>query len=681
MAALREDDAQVLAGHLFVPTERWGWQYVDPAPARGSPELRNEPRWVDPLPPDLRAVHARQERLKSKALGRGVIVGSLLLLGIVVNADSGGPLLIVIALLLGAIWSGPLLLAYRSAHSVRARYEEHVQGEWIRYNAAREHWAKQVQQWNAEERARRDVTNLWFPLELRSCPQRVDVFGGTPDGWAALLCTAGTTIMASGTPMLVIDFTEEDVTGPLCSVAKAKGFPASRQSVPENLEAARLLEGLDADAIAELIAESVDTMRRGGEDVELELLDVELIQAVVTRLDDEVTFRRIAAGLLALQQGYDPDQDKRLTAREFQRLTEVVDAVAATERTQNELQFLRGILDMLPTPVPGEEYSPPQEETTQDGMWLNSGVSVLRTEDDNRRRRDFVDRLMAQVLLQNVRRHRHRNVDCILVLAGADHLGAQTLELLARRCRQAGIRLMLMMEHLRGDLQNLLGGSDSATFIMRLGNAQEATAAAEHIGRGHQFLLTQLTRQSGRTDTTGTSHSTGLSTSDTTGGNESRGSSSRGWFDRPTVSGQYGTNWNITTGDSEQWSTNDSRAISTTDGKTVSRVYEFSVEPTTIQSLDVTSFLFVESADNQRRVVAGMCDPYLALMPRVAGTPFSGHPARSRSAQQAPQQVVLDKDEDSPGQPAFGGGEDDTVPNLFARWRAARAHQRPPRTP
>jgi hypothetical protein len=630
VAKLDESNALMLAGRLFESSERWGWQYVDPGAVRPSPDLASEPGWVDPPPPDLRGIHARQAFLRRKLRWRVVIAIGLFVFGLVI-IKFGGVLICLMALALVAGWLFPLLRTNRRARAVQDNYGRDRQEQWTRFSQAHERWRGAVAHWDSTEQTRRNSADLWYPLELRSSPQRVDVFGGTPDGWSALLCTVGTTIMESGAPMFVVDLTEEDVSGPLCEVSRLRGLPTQRQSVPANLEAARLLEGLQPEQVAELIAESVDTMRGGGEDVVLRMLDVELILNVVSRFDGPVSFGRIAAGLLVLQQGYDIDRDDRLTAREFRGITEVVDTVAATERVQNELQFLRAVLEMVTPAGLGDIADAADtaeiaeiEESIPAGLWPATGVCVLRTDDDNRRRRDFVDRLMAQLLLRKVRQVRNQNLGFVLVLAGADHLGHETLELLAQRCRQAGIRLILFMEHLRGDLQQLLGGSDSVTFIMRLGNAQEAAAAAEHIGRGHKFLLSQLSRQSGATDTSGSSYTTGTSSSSATstssGTTQSYGRSTS-WLDTPSISTQHNESTTVTTGDSTQWGTNESRAISSTDGETVSRVYEFTVEPTQIQSLDPTSFLFVESFDGQRRIVAGGCDPHIVMLPRVSRTP------------------------------------------------------------
>ena len=118
-------------------------------------------------------------------------------------------------------------------------------------------------------------------------------------------------------------------------------------------------------------------------------------------------------------------------------------------------------------------------------------LTILCTTDRNKRRKDMVDRVLLQAITHRVRRPDTRSPGDVVVIAGADHLDQATLEDLSRHARRTGLRLVLMFEHLRGDLQQLVGDSDSATIVMRLGNGREAGAAAEFIGRGHTFILTR----------------------------------------------------------------------------------------------------------------------------------------------------------------------------------------------
>jgi hypothetical protein len=79
---------------------------------------------------------------------------------------------------------------------------------------------------------------------------------------------------------------------------------------------------------------------------------------------------------------------------------------------------------------------------------------------------------------------------------------------------------------------------------------------------------------------------------------------------------------------SRTWQETVSRSVSdsTTDGTVTARVYEFAVEPTTIQSLPPTAFVLVEAGSSGRRVVLADCNPGITLLDRVATTPqVPGH--------------------------------------------------------
>ncbi len=594
-----------LAGRIYRSSpklERWGWEYVDPGSAMPSPALRNEPQFFAPGVPDVHDLEAKSAYLRSKAVKRGAIVGGLLLLATIPDA---WVLFVPLALILAAVWFGPLLANSSQITDRRNRYQAEQSRAAAEFQRVHRDWEQSVASWDARERDRVARADRWFPLSVRSAPHRVDVFGGTPDDWAALLAVMGASLLRAGRPMLIADMSENDVAAPLSAIARSQRLPVLRQSLPGQLDQAQLLGDLSPQEIAELVSEALATLRTG-DDVSLRMLDSDLLKGIAERLDAPVTFARLAAGLRVVQGSYDTAAGpSQLGGQELQRLADYMDTVGRSERTQGEVQFLRTALDLLlGSPGPDPEACPGQ-------LWTDGGLTLLVSEDHQVRRRDLVDRLIAQALLHHLRRRPDRNRTgnaAVLVLAGADHLGQPTLEALARQAKNAGIRLILLIEHLRGDLQQLLGGSDSASLIMRLGNAQEAAAAAEYIGRGHSFTLTQLSRQTGASTTTGSSTSQGTSTSHSTSNGRSGGRAGGGW--NQSVSDAEGT--------STQQGTSESFSTSFTDGETVSRVYEFTVEPTKIQSLPANAFILVESMSGTRRVLAGSCDPLVVTLDRVA---------------------------------------------------------------
>jgi hypothetical protein len=244
------------------------------------------------------------------------------------------------------------------------------------------------------------------------------------------------------------------------------------------------------------------------------------------------------------------------------------------------------------------------------------GALVIRTSHQNSRRKDMTDRIMVQTLLHHLRMRAGRVDDGSgsLVITGCDHVGLKTLESLARLARRANLKTVLMLEHLRGDLTQLLGGSDSASLIMRMGNPQEAAAAAEHIGRGHKFVMNQISRQLSDAASEGEAKQWGatgtVSDSHSMGGDHQR----RNWSRSSTFS--RSDTWSRTV----NWSTTNT----VTDGATVSRVYEFAIEPVQIQSMPVTAFIFVGTTHGGRHVAAGDCNPGIALLDRVASV--AGNP-------------------------------------------------------
>jgi hypothetical protein len=183
-----------------------------------------------------------------------------------------------------------------------------------------------------------------------------------------------------------------------------------------------------------------------------------------------------------------------------------------------------------------------------------------------------------------------------------------------------------MLEHLREDTVKVAGGPDSATVFMKLGNGEEARSAAQFIGQEHKFLVNQLTRQVGETLTEGRSSSyggqEGESVTDTT--SEGGSSTNEGWFGLADSRGRnWGNSRSVTTSLSRSWqeSTSTSQARSVNRGENESRVYEFTVEPTHIQSLPVTGLVLVETVPGGRRVVFGDCNPGITGLPRLSDGP------------------------------------------------------------
>jgi hypothetical protein len=631
-----------LTRRLFVPRERWGWEYVDPEGP--GPDPARKPYWVEPSPPDTRALEERRRRLQSKTPVRLTAAAILMLLSIF-DWGQGWLFLpfqaffLVSGALLATRHLRRLWAAKREYVEIRQAAADHRADQWRQYQVALAAWQDDVRAHEAAVAQRRSRAQLFFPLGPRSAPARLDVFGGTGDGWASLLATAGASVLAAGSGVLLLDLSERSVGEGLAVLADAAGHPVEVDELPVDLGRLGLLADLPADDVADALADAFDSARRTGDDPSLRALDADLLAAVARCLDGPPSFAALAAGLRVLARIDEPGgQPSSLSPEEAGRILGRADLVGTSPRAVDELQYLRTSLEAL---ADAEEPTATATATSGTGPGVRAAAAGLRwspprglrvlatsSRDTSARRKDLTDRVLFQVVLHQLRRRRAADTPMMLVVAGADHLGRAGLEAMARHAEISGVRLVYMFERLAGDGEPFLGGGGSASVLMRLGNAREAAAAAEFIGRGHVFVLSQLTEQIGKSFSTSDASSVGgqTSVSETEGTSRSSGGvrAQGGIFSR--LAGSHtskGWNRSVTVSRSSTWER--THSISEGDqlnrGATLERSYEFTVEPTAIQQLPPTAFVLVDPA-GLRRAVSGDCNPGIVLLPRVGDQPY-----------------------------------------------------------
>lgn len=636
-----------LAQRLFVPVERYGWEYRQPVGVAPSPLLQKKPQWREPLQPDW-TWHDANRRRGRRVLGL-CVAGTVIGAGAVAFTPWGvwlAPVIAVAGLAAGVV---AVVLPERKRKKNLAAYTKHRDALLEAHKRATATWSAEVARHDRSERERVASAPRWYPLRLREGWSRVDVFGGTPDGWASLLATLGPSILESRNDVLVVDFSENGVADDLAQFARLRDVPVSQVRLPAGSSRADVLSGLSAEDAGELIANATHP---GGDrdDEELRALDADLLEAVAERLEKPYSFARLEAGVRVLRRVYDVSRETVLSAQEVRELTSDVDTAGSTEKARERLQFLNGQLKRL---VRSHEDGGDADggravrDSGRDGgsgldsdgrVWNSGGLTVVATHSAYERRKGLYDRIVFHRVLRDLRAQHRASSRAVIVVAGADHLGLESLEALSHQAKRVGVRLVLLMEHLRDELQHLLGGSDSVSIVMRLGNHTEATAAADFIGKGHTFVLSQVTEQVGKTFTEGTGRSDGVSDSSTRSTSMTRGrSDSSSGLGAERTSSSDGRSWSRSRSDSRARSTtwqetvNHSAADSTTMGRTEQRVYEHMVEPTTIQALPPTACFLVQSGEGDRRVVVGDCNPGITLLEHVADRPVvtsevsSGH--------------------------------------------------------
>ncbi|WP_406447082.1 hypothetical protein OG782_00040 [Streptomyces sp. NBC_00876] len=589
---------QSLAARVFGGQERWGWEYAEPAAPRPHPRVGIAPPWLEPdWTPLARRAASRSD--VAKPIKWLLLCSPLPFLcvpyGIVVSG-----LMWVVALCLAAAYLIQTHLLSRVRRSLESAHQQSVE----QHRNAFARWQLDIAMHDMAERRRVEMAPRWFPVRLTSAPGRVDVIGGTGNGWASLLTTVAGPLLTNGQAIVVADFSQQAVGRELAWLTAFRGIAVNRSDLPGQLADADLGQGFSPTELAESLAAAISTMRPSDVDISLRHTDVELLRTVLDCLEGSFTPARLAAGLTVLLRGAE-DPTRSLSVQETAALSAAIDDVGRSERVQEELRFLRGTLDLLSQAA--ADRAPVSDPTN---WWRAGQLTLLVCDDFVERRKDLTDRIVFHRLLHHLRKGRFAAGSGLLVVVGADHLGRDALESMSRHARTAGVRLVVFMEHLREDIQDTVGGSDSATVLMRLGNSREAEAAAAYIGRGYKFLVNQVTQQSGSTVTDGRSSSYGEQTG------------------RTHTSGT-GPNSSSSTSLSQSWqdSTNTSLGLSTTAGTTTSRLYEFTVEPTQLQAMPATSFLLVEGMPHGRRVVHGDCAPIAPDWDQVSNEPLmaDGH--------------------------------------------------------
>lgn len=681
VGTLTTTEARLIQG-LFVPRERWGWEFVDTGPSAPSPLADRQPVWQEPESPDLTALTARRNHAVRALLTRLVLPMAFVVFGMLLAGEGGfffvpaGLALAVVACL------PPLILHYRLGRT-RSRAASARADGYTRHLQALTSWQTEVDAHDRAELRRREATAVFYPVSAPAATPRIDVFGGTGDGWASLLATAGCSVLTGGTGILLVDLSERAVGGGLARLAGQARWPVESWDLPRQLDEVALLDGLGPREAGELVADAFGMSQESGDDPHRRALHADLVTTVAVVLYERLSIRRLAEGLRVLEGLDDGSAATSLSTAEAGELTAHMDAFGRGDRIADELRYLRSSLEALSPPPPATAATAPAATapaaTVEAHMlaaaadmstarmptarmptarvdsaprpltawWPVPGLRVLATSsrDSSAHRKELTDRLLVQTVLHQLRCRQRGGPTGrdMLVVAGADHLGRAVLTGLTRHAELAGVRLVLLFERLADDAERVLGSQGGSTIIMRLGNGKDAATAAEFIGRGYRFVMSQVTAQVGRSFTAGDSDSVGYQdgTSETTGTSGGTGRTYDGtrllpWLQN--TSKNAGWQESVTASRSQTWqrTTNSSVSDSTTDGTTSQRVYEFTVEPTTVQTLPATAFLLVNPVDGAGRVVPGDCNPGTVLLPGVsaadrwsvpdaAATPLAGH--------------------------------------------------------
>ncbi|MFI9554338.1 hypothetical protein [Nonomuraea endophytica] len=606
---------------LFTPGRRLGWVFRDrrllyqpfPEPA---PERPSVPGQLLRRAEDAGAAHRRTVRSAVRFFG--IPAALLWVMAGVVAVAGGGGIASVLQLGLGVLVALPgaatiAVSAGRRAGAVRAVDQvrgaggadyERLRGEWERRRKAHERRQREL-----VERA-----DEWGSAQAGGT-RRLDVFGGNLWGWEALLTVHGASLLASQ-PVLVVDLSREVVCAELARLAAGLGTSVRFEVLPRDLEVSRVAADLEPWQLTEML---VEAMHGGGEragDSRADRSgDLRVLGALAGVLH-EVSVAGLAEGVRVLL-GEDPPARSVLSAAEREHIAHGLFTDGYVDHARPALARMEAFLHPLAHLGARRTAERPAVLTcvALEGGGRSAGAELLTD-------------LLTQWLV-----HRVAGVAGhvpAVVVAGADEVAAHHLERLSDACERRGVPLTLLFRHLREASLRMIGGG--AVAFMRLGNHEEATRAADFVGRSHRFVLSQLTRTLGgnethtRTETQGESATEGTSSSTGRSSTRTYRDSLLPFADLQSVS----KGRTDTTGDSRSFTRTWSSAVAFAEGTNWSdaqarqRVHEYVVEPPTFQSLPEYALLLAEpTPDHGVRLTPTECNPAIITLPRVSTSQFT----------------------------------------------------------
>jgi hypothetical protein len=603
-------DGELLA-KLFAPVERWGWEYRVPTSRLRA--VSPAPAFAAPLPRSVASVCSLTERFSIRA--SAVLAILFTVAGIVFgleaaswdstaaaqqtqlsqSAQSPPPNLhfaawtpfLWLAAVLFSLWA--VVAAFISRRALRQWMGE-VAVARQDHERAWALWSNREAQERRDEEERELKQPQWFAIRFDAL-KHLDVFGGTAEGWTALLTSIGCSLLGAGGDVNLVDLSQDDVAHILLRAARACGYSINELTLPKDSVVTDVFGTMDAAHVADVLSETAHGADLQPDNTQRSM-DTRLLTAVCGALDGPLTVGRVCAGLrLLLGQEPAPGTPGALLGEgEYDRIA-VLFADSYLQQAASRVAVLESVLH--PLAVLGADGAKPQAALYDP----HTRLQVVRiTDRATALSAEATTQFVLQVLLGDVRgtsdARRPGGSQRTIIVAGADDLRGSDVERLTQLGRRRGIRIVLLFRHLRGEAEELLGASDTV-FFMRLGNAAEAARAAEYIGREHRFVI----HQSSLTTTDGTSESVNVGRSASVGrsSNTSRHGSGSGRSSTSTTSS--GT----TTGES----------YSLADSAARQRVYEFAVEPTALQSLPDSVFVFVDPTRPRPRARLGNCDPRL----------------------------------------------------------------------
>ena len=643
-----------------------GWQYAAPQAEPGPPPRRPVPPERQQLSSDWLAAQRREENIISRPLKIGCAAATVALivlavcvaagwLPVLIAAPAMAACLVAVALTGFAIWQGERALRAR-IRAERLRVEQFRADQESRLFAWQAEHARQVREWQSRRLAF-ESQKRWYAVALPDGIDRVDVAGGTLPGWSALLTMTAARQLAVGGEVTVLDLSGGAVAADLLQVARGGGIEPAVWVLPTDLPRLDLAASLDATDLADVIALSVAASEERGSTAGL-AIDTAILERVIGVLGAHggVRLASVTAALRALAQVGDPRADVAaglLTEQEMSQLSALF-GQGATDRVvlERALSIEAQLRKLAATG--SEPIEPPRSRLRV--VAIDKRVGPLSA----RLLGSFVVTALTHLLGQAPPRQAEPEQPWqhTLYLLGAERLRDDVLDRLTDVCENSRSGLVLAYRSMPAPVRQRIGRGNACVAFMRLGNAEDARAAAEQIGTEHRFVLSQLTETVGTsvTDTTGVSYtstvgeSASLATSVTgseslsSGGGQSRSAPSSflpfggGSSRSAETSRSHGSSQSesLTAGisTSTAWGMSTSRAAGDSESlaRSMQRSREFLVEAAELQRLPPTAMIVSYGTATGRHVVLADANPAIGGLAVATTSPLADAHALANDA-------------------------------------------------
>ncbi|MBN6057806.1 hypothetical protein JYK22_38140 [Nonomuraea sp. RK-328] len=597
---MHPEHAQLQADRIYL-----GWQYILLHPDPGPPPKRPSPA-EEPPPARPDADLARRERMQEDMLNRPVrvfrlfaVVLSLLILVLAVAgllqwkfALLGLVAACGVAIICSyALVQGDRAVRYRISEQ-RARDDRRRQERDKELFRAQEEHAQRYREWQRlKERHDRQLT--WYAVAVPDEIDRIDVAGGTLPGWSALITLLGATRLYSGGHLTVLDLSEGAIAKDLIELARRGGDDPLVWVLPVDLPRLDLGATLKPEAFADVLAHvvSVSEEHRTTRDLSF---DNAILERVLEVLGENATISQVTAALRALAQVGDPRDDLRyglITATQLERIGTLFGRGVSDRVVIERAWALESQLRKLET-LGTEAVRLPPARLRVVSMDRQAGVF------GNRVLGTYVATALTHILRQSPASDRpwyHT-----IIVAGADKLRGDVLDRLMDACETSRTGLVLTYRSLTPTVRERLGRGHAAVAFMRLGNAEDARVASEHVGTEHRLELAQLT-ETISDSLPGVDGGYTSTIAEVEGRQEDH-------EDNPTDLAEdinESTEWGRTTGKIGERE------------RVLQRSREFLVEPHQLQQLPTTSVIVTDATSQGRRVRLADANPAILTFPKT----------------------------------------------------------------